>query len=168
MVRLIRDRAVEAATLAQDDVRFFLVGFSHFSDVPTWDRESQLSAWKLLSPHIISRWLAALPGSRPAGWWMFDAAELRRQITGPRVESSERYWLGMPNPRPAATDFETEADYLTRLALWRPGEREAFDEIERELRRQSGGGEPDDFFRERHRHAARQSILSLFPMGNEI
>lgn len=51
------------------------------------------------------------PGTRPAGWWDFDAPEPRRDAG--------------PDRR-----FEAEAAYLDRLGLLAPGEREALEPVD--------------------------------------
>lgn len=115
---------------------------------PEQDDQVDLAAeWAKLREEILAEHIAQHPGSRPAGWWEFEAPEPRRQIGGgPSILKSDApawartLFLGMPAcwgleqfadpPR-----FETQGQYLERLGLLRPGEAI-----------HAGGTESDDFY----------------------
>lgn len=91
------------------------------------------------------------PGSRCAGWWCYESKERRRRLNGDhpfdREERRKRaaelqainsgvgnfrslLW-GCPSDFIVPDDFtaiyESQAEYLTRLGLWLPGERELYE-----------------------------------------
>lgn len=87
--------------------------------------------WRQHRESLLAAWIAEHPGTRPAGWWLFDAPrEPRRRVGGvgtPLKDSPLHF--GMPSqfeddyhfkdsPR-----YETERDYLKRHRLLMPEER---------------------------------------------
>lgn len=68
-------------------------------------------------------------GERPFAWWIFEAPEPRR-IVG--------YFQGPNGGKPMAIQ-ETEADYIDRLDLWLPGEREKWEAQQAEIEKIKGG-----------------------------
>jgi hypothetical protein len=67
------------------------------------------------------------PGSRPWGWWAFDAPERRRVVAGKEhpIEGKPEYYFGMPNPSRGLVEYESQDDYLRRLGLLTPEEEAA-------------------------------------------
>jgi hypothetical protein len=61
------------------------------------------------------------PGTRPWGWWEFEAPEPRRQIAdGPEPVEGAPLWFGVPQfyrGIPPEGMYETQADYLARLGI---------------------------------------------------
>lgn len=95
------------------------------------------AAWRQHRAALLEAWIAARPGSRPSGWWLFDAPEPRRLRTGGTgVEASVRWapvyqpwvrcgvelmWASVSKTDPPR--HESEAAYLERHALWIRGEK---------------------------------------------
>jgi len=117
---------------------------------PTWAevwfitlRELEV-LWMEHGEEITGAWSAADPGTRPWGWWQWVAREPRICLEGaayvwPHPGPGEWVWKmefglpGRPQARkpgasPARLVFESEATYLQRLALLRPGETERLTE----------------------------------------
>jgi len=73
----------------------------------------------------------AMPwGSRPWGWWQFEAPEPRRLLSGNPgfILKGEDYFFGLPRLYTSAADhttltFESQPEYLERLNLLLPGEK---------------------------------------------
>jgi hypothetical protein len=116
-------------------------------------------AWEQVGDVILAQWIKHRPGSRPYGWWAFQAPEHRRRLGGIGTPEGEKlafrqyYRFGIPDrwvlkqyveayphldlhvPDPAAPPlFESQAAYLDRLDLFVDGEREclppdAFDPV---------------------------------------
>jgi len=65
--------------------------------------EAVKAAYEANGPRVLEWWLSRdhRCGTRPASWWTFSAPEALRP-------------------------GETEAEYLSRLELWQPGERKRF------------------------------------------
>ena len=58
----------------------------------------------------------------PSAWWLFDAREGLRQLSGPKPLEPVKLWRGMPKMWASYEDseaavFETEAEYLARLNI---------------------------------------------------
>lgn len=116
------------------------------------DLGERRKAWKTFGEEILHDWIRRDPPdggplTRPWAWWAFDAPERRRRIDGvhpfdnpERDALIERYyaehqreplfrlWYGCPASLVIADDFgaryESQCDYLARLGLLLPGERE--------------------------------------------
>jgi hypothetical protein len=75
------------------------------------------------------------PGSRPHGWWMFEAKEPRRLISGSCKPLTDRLWEGIPAlydfPDGREPEWETQLGYLERLNLLTPEEVRHFAEKEK-------------------------------------
>jgi hypothetical protein len=78
------------------------------------------------------------PGTRPWGWWAFEAPEPRRLISGRCTPLTDRLHEGIPalynfdsaNP----PEWECQADYLERLGLLTDSEKRHFaEEDQKEL-----------------------------------
>jgi len=101
--------------------------------------------WKENREALTKTWIAENPGTRPAGWWWFDAPGPRRKASGPgRTVSAPDYAAEVGRPSLTADGcpafhsgygfglghdepkFETQHAYLTRRKLWEPGEQKAF------------------------------------------
>lgn len=125
-------------------------------------RTEMAGAWQFLRPQILKEWVRKEPrrdddggaGSRPAGFWVFDAPERRRCLNGlhplddpareariteivgqyPHRERDFRYlFYGMPGAFVVPSDhtrvYETQFDYLKRLGLLMEGEEELYAEL---------------------------------------
>lgn len=79
-------------------------------DSPEADHEAIKAVWNNLRDVVLAKWIAINPGTRPWGWWRFDAPERRR---------------------PAVT--ESEIDYLEKLGLLFDGELDRIRAAEHEL-----------------------------------
>lgn len=108
-------------------------GFDWFADLfPT--AGDKTAAWRELRAGIMSDWIAAHPGTRPAGWWLFDApaGQRRERIDGgihPHDQADydlpKTLWRGLPRYRRAEdmeAQFESECEFLARLQLLQPAE----------------------------------------------
>jgi hypothetical protein len=97
-------------------------------------------AWAEFRESILEAWVAARPGTRPAGWWQYDAAEPRRVLhgrslleTGPAVYLEARWRRDdgipatrrVPNTEDSRLVVEAQAAYLGRLRLLSRDERRA-------------------------------------------
>jgi hypothetical protein len=111
-------------------------GVRHRPDSFRWD--DARAAWDDLRDDLLPEWIAEHPGRRPFGWWAFDAIEPRQLLPNtPDLAIDARLWFGLPlffapHSCPDAIDrpeamYETEPDYLERLDLWEPCEREAWE-----------------------------------------
>jgi hypothetical protein len=94
--------------------------------------------WAANRDELLAEWIDVYPGSRPWGWWRFDALDGRRMLAGtgrPVLDygrdhvPSWREFLGLPVLRELdATDppiFESEPATLRRLDGLTPAERRA-------------------------------------------
>lgn len=102
---------------------------------PELGEDELAAAWEELGEQYVAEWIAGYtcsdfshepaPGSRPWGWWRFEAPEPRRQIDpdapgaiGPPI------WFGMASAYSGGIpEYETSAAYLRRLNLLTPEER---------------------------------------------
>ncbi len=111
----------------------------------TLDVEAMREAWHELRGELLPKWIAEHPGTRPHGWWRFDASERRRRIDGPAhpfdnpardalviqwghsTRDAYRLWFGKPSSLIGLDDFgavyETEVEFLERLGLLTNDER---------------------------------------------
>lgn len=91
--------------------------------------------WEANRDELLAEWIADYPGSRPWGWWRYDALEGRRMLAGtgqPILDygrehvPSWRQFAGLPILRELqATDppvFESEPATLRRLGVLTPAE----------------------------------------------
>jgi hypothetical protein len=101
--------------------------------------EAVEAMWHDYGPDVVAAWAAAHPGTRPWGWWRYEAEEPRRVIRGAELLKPRRkpedwrfYWKdhrgvqAFRQWRPKAAELpliESEAAYLRRLKLLLPGER---------------------------------------------
>ena len=112
MARKRRSQTNRLAPLTDDQTMHLLIGWCFNSvkyrglDFPFEDEEHRRQLWEhnrdfLIDKDVGNQWLyTRRPGTRPAGWWDYEAPEPRR-------------------------DLESEEDYLRRLDLLFPGEDEA-------------------------------------------
>lgn len=105
-----------------------------FGDPP--DEELMRETWEAHRDELLAE---AGSGKRPWAWWQFVASEPRRRIGGvgtpiTHPETGERYSKGKPVAFGGDYDtanpprYETEGEYLARLGLLMPGERELLEE----------------------------------------
>ena len=113
------------------------------------DADSLAWGWLDLRADIMRRWVADQPGTRPWGWWKFDAPELRQRIDGGVHPFDDPAWhslvadqeakyphglnlrelrFGILNIHPqqvpglANAKYESQQAYLSRLNLMTPEE----------------------------------------------
>jgi hypothetical protein len=89
-------------------------GLSHFVDEN--DDESIRELWEALRNDIIEQHTRRRPGQRPSAWWRFEAPEPRRTVELIDEDDGEPYEAE-----------ESQREYLTRLNLLTPIEKEIFD-----------------------------------------
>lgn len=107
--------------------------------------EALQALWTAHRAWILEQWITARPGSRPFGWWKYEAPEPRRRLGGVGTLSNDRHpllELGIPThwqiARPASVDrreldpsdpprYESQAAYLDRLGLLSADERRRLD-----------------------------------------
>jgi hypothetical protein len=84
--------------------------------------------WAIHGPQVTREWAEKRPGTRPWGWWTFEAPEPRQECNSPpegsNLEASDRRRGGevlIPNPNRAHPGLvpwlESELAYLERLNL---------------------------------------------------
>jgi hypothetical protein len=97
-------------------------------DARALDDDELAEAWGHLRDELMSEHVAAHPGTRPYGWWAFDAPEPRRQLTaGPEPLPERGMYFGKPRCYrgvPPEGMYESETTYLARLGLLTEQERE--------------------------------------------
>ena len=113
-------------------------GWLHFLD----DLPDFRDVWAEIRDEAVARYIKQRPGTRPKGWWLYDAPELRRklegagEVVGPdgeagygvpdvilfreRVIDGEEYRFRC---NAGVCKIESEAAYLRRLKLLTPAER---------------------------------------------
>jgi len=82
--------------------------------------------WDDLKGVVLPAWIKRMPGSRPHGWWTHDSPGLRRRIGEKNTDDfhpSEVYVRGIL-VHEKGVPYESQAEYLSRLNLLFPGERE--------------------------------------------
>jgi hypothetical protein len=102
--------------------------------------EGTKAVWERFREEILTEHIAELPGTRPRGWWAFDAPERRRRLGGvgePRFTAwSDMTWNGLfelwftgPGWEGTPCDpydmptFESQATFLDRHGLLSAAER---------------------------------------------
>lgn len=134
-------KKLSCSDLSKRDVQYMLA--NNIISYQLRDARVFAKTWKQWRKAILKSWVDVLPGSRPHGWWMFDATERRRTIEGvdfferrPDIDiAARKYRFGMS----CGTDFklpepvyEKEADYLSRLGLLTDEEKQIPLELLRE------------------------------------
>ena len=91
--------------------------------------EAEIAAdWRELGADLVAEHVKAHPGTRPAGWWMFDSPEPRRRLGGTGEPFEDSFARGLPEfwesiDRADPPRFESEAAYLARHNLLSTSER---------------------------------------------
>lgn len=109
------------AALPEGANRFRALRFQH----------SAKDLWASHGAEVMERWILRAPGTRPSLWWQFDAppdARLRVGGTGAlgleyeltALRRFPAHWISVDPSEPPC--FESEASFLRRLGLLRPGE----------------------------------------------
>src|SRR5207248_7440994 len=125
-------------------------GLREDSQIWAWRRDSTAyrgalsgaALWAARRDEVLSFWAEAHPGTRPSGWWNWDAQRLRQRIGGigepwqirdcaygvPIIWNIGRYRDLWANPPPVLDPsnpplYESQGSYLNRHALLAPGER---------------------------------------------
>ena len=91
-----------------------------FGNDEAFDVDSARLAWSELRDELIAEWIAESPGSRPFGFWMFDAPEPMRRTGTMKFKPG----IGPRSPRRFDRDsreFIAEADFPRdeRIPHWR-------------------------------------------------
>lgn len=104
-----------------EDMRFDLEsGFTLFGDPAFEDEDDRRKLWKTFRETIMGEWVRERPGSRPDGWWSFEASEPRRLLSGRLEPLNDRLHQGTPAqfyPEETPIVYESETAYLDRLDL---------------------------------------------------
>jgi len=92
-------------------------------------------AWMVVGEQLMEQHIREHPGSRPWGWWRYEANEPRRLRPGaddPASPGCREFSMGLPRflkcdaPWPEYKNwYETELDYLDRRGLLKASERQA-------------------------------------------
>ena len=124
----------------------------------TLDEDRLRLAWEELRNPLLGDWIPEHPGTRPYAWWLCDAPEPRRVVSGIEHPMSgfrnmngdgpREHWYGIPNPvhvlrRDECVDkglefpqlppkYESEVSYLGRLGLLTVAERDVLELNEHE------------------------------------
>lgn len=109
--------------LQPSEIEFLLSGQSHstFRFFAASDDELR-TIWRRIAPKILPVWIRHRPGSRPYGWWRFDAPEPRQLADGTKQDVPDwmTYSFGLPTAfqyregKRIDFDYESESDYLYR------------------------------------------------------
>ena len=83
-------------------------GFRGLRDLFLVPETTRAERWREVGAELTAEWIAEHPGSRPAGWWQYEAPGARQVLTG-TIE--------------APTVIESEAAYLQRHDLLTAAER---------------------------------------------
>ena len=91
-----------------------------FGNDEAFDVDSARLAWSELRDELIAEWIAESPGSRPFGFWTFDAPEPMRRTGTMKFKPG----IGPRSPRRFDRDsreFIAEADFppAERISYWR-------------------------------------------------
>jgi hypothetical protein len=101
---------------------------SSFWDGEPLEDDELAEAWAMFGDEILAEYIAMTPGSRPFGWWLYQAPEPRQQIgDGPEPQGAADFF-GCPSVflgQPPSDMYESERDYLERLGLLTDDERKA-------------------------------------------
>lgn len=126
------------------DINVNRAGFREFQRAWEIFRDDVLADWIRLDPEQERH--ACGPGTRPYAWWRLDAPEPRQRVDGgvhpfddfertERLRASHwasqritRTYFGLPSLLCSREEneaiYETQAEYIERLNLWLPGEKE--------------------------------------------
>ncbi len=94
-----RSRAIRSF-LSERQVAYLLTGVGVRGDATLYfwkiDDEKILAAWKTVGPDLVAEHVRKFPGTRPWGWWKFDAPERRLRVGGTGTERREVFkgWKG--------------------------------------------------------------------------
>jgi hypothetical protein len=107
---------------------------------PEDDLDPWAEAWRYHGERLLADWIEKYPGSRPWPWWVFEHGQ-ERPIVNPMPAESEASvrrdytYFGIVHssilhghgaaPGQMVPWQEPEVDYLARMGLLTPGEREA-------------------------------------------
>ena len=89
-------------------------------------QEKIKNMWNSFRDDILADWIKQKPGSRPHGWWTHDSPGLRRRIGEKKSDDfhpGEVYVRGIL-VHEKGVHYESQAEYLSRINLLFPGERE--------------------------------------------
>ncbi|MGE4194623.1 MAG: hypothetical protein AB7E51_14640 [Pseudodesulfovibrio sp.] len=104
---------------------------------------SMEEAWRHFGSHLLAEWIREHPGTRPYGWWRFEAPEPRRRLGGEGDPAYMGVTFGVPDgwcegdfdPSDPPV-YESQAAYLDRHGLLTEAERRALEKC-------SGAFEPE-------------------------
>jgi hypothetical protein len=112
---------------------------------PLFAEKELPAAWEAVRDDVLGEHVREHPGTRPRGWWLYDAPAERQKLSGtgetwgmsltgltptglynnyPRPdEINSPYLKGYPINPDDPPVFEAQATYLDRLGVFLPGER---------------------------------------------
>jgi hypothetical protein len=111
---------------SDQQVEILKTGADYFGEFQ--DEAEMRQAWQDLRKEILAEWLQNHAGSRPFGWWCFDAPKGSRRdcVNGrhpfddPRFDLEKKLWYGLPQfcrECDLALQYESEASFLRRQNL---------------------------------------------------
>ena len=139
--RPTRQMVAPVAELSDGCRQQLLTGHDFFGDGYMDDTERMREDWRRFRVELLAGWIALRPGTRPFGWWRFDAPARRETIDGsvhpfdrperqercetwhsqhPEMRHPERFvelFFGVPVIAVEAARYESQRHYLTRLGL---------------------------------------------------
>jgi len=123
--RRLRTRERHSAELTKYQREYLLTGcyLAHGEAFATPETERQ--AWRDNRESLMAEWFTQEPQlfCRPWAWWIHDASEGRRLLSGEVSSSNGRDWYGTPSAGDAEV-YETQFAFLWRHPeLWTPAER---------------------------------------------
>jgi len=122
--------------LTGQQIYHLIVGYSHFEPFPFENEEHQRALWFKFRDQLIrlnwEKHYSSDPsrggwGTRPAAWWDYEAPELRQLIQGkyPSELLEHGYCFGAPRASGYGCEWESQEEYLDRLGLLTPEEKES-------------------------------------------
>ena len=141
--RPTRQMVAPVAAMSDGCRQQLLTGHDFFGDGYMDDTERMRADWQRHRDELLSEWITSHPGSRPFGWWAFDAPERRETSDGsdhpfdrperqercavwhaqhPAMNHPERFvelFFGVPVivAGEGHVRYETQRHYLARLNL---------------------------------------------------
>lgn len=153
------ERSVRAIETGRGDVVF---GGDIGEASPARDRAEAF--WDAHGAEIVARGVEARPGYRCWGWWEWESPERRQRVNGEAhphdrddFYAPKTLFYGLPRCWCRSDDgggFETQTEYLSRLALLAPGEADRAAQADPYLSLLINDRSPEDITTNRQRRAA--------------
>jgi len=146
-------KSLSKKEMLPNEVRRFLLDGSRSGEAIVLTESEERSAWKEHGAELVEEHVKRSPGTRPAGWWTFDAPGPRLRVGGKgeaRFPKSLRlgiptyFWdarfygamkIAVPDARPRELidagdppSYESQAMFLRRNDLLSPGEESKLSE----------------------------------------